>query len=391
VRGDESLLARATELAASFGTPLYAYDADAVRDAFRAFRASFDLEGTRFHYAIVCNKNASLVRALAELGAGVHANTPGDAHAALAAGVPAERIVYSGTNLDAADMDALLSWRIALNLDSLDQLRLRAARGPGDVGLRLLVDDAPSRIGVGVDELADALAIARRAGLRITTLHMYAGTNTLSAARFLACFERLVAAARVLPDLEAVDVGGGFGVAYRDGEPELEIARLGRELCDRVRRLAAEVGRPVALVVEPGRILVARAGVLLTRVVSVKERRGRRFVGVDTTVGNIAVESVYHPWHRVDAVAPRGASLAVPTDVCGNTTHTRDYLARSCRLPELVPGDHLALSDVGAYGYAMSSHFLNRPRPAEVVLDGGAARLTTRRETLEDLLATRVS
>jgi diaminopimelate decarboxylase len=125
-------------------------------------------------------------------------------------------------------------------------------------------------------------------------------------------------------------------------------------------------------------------------VVSVKERGGRRFVGVDSTVGNIVVPSVYHPHHRVQAIAPRGDDLAIPTDICGNTTHSRDYLGRNLRLPELRSGDVLRILDVGAYGYAMSSHFLNRPRPAEIVIDGPDVRLTTRRETFADLVATQV-
>jgi diaminopimelate decarboxylase len=111
-------------------------------------------------------------------------------------------------------------------------------------------------------------------------------------------------------------------------------------------------------------------------------------VGVDSTVGNIVVPSVYHPYHRIEAVGPRGEALEVPTDVCGNTTHSRDFLGRDLRLPPLEPGDLLAMHDVGAYGYAMSSHFLNRPRPAEVVLDGDEVVLTTRREGFQDLLTT---
>ena len=136
--------------------------------------------------------------------------------------------------------------------------------------------------------------------------------------------------------------------------------------------------------------MVAEAGMLLITVVSAKVHGERRYVGVDSTVGNIVVESVYHPYHRLQAVEPRGPLLDIPTDVCGNTTHSRDFLGRGCRLPELRPGDLLVLRDVGAYGYAMSSHFLNRPRPAEVVLDGSDEHLTTRRETFDDLLATQL-
>ena len=200
----------------------------------------------------------------------------------------------------------------------------------------------------------------------------------------------MIEASHILPDLEYLDVGGGFGVAYKEDRSRLDLRALGREVCRRMRSLSQKRGYTVRLMIEPGRALVARAGTLLMRVVSVKQRGGRRYVGVDSTVGNIVVESVYHAYHRIEAVAPRGPLLEIPTDVCGNTTHSRDYLGRSCRLPELSPGDILALGYVGAYGYAMSSHFLNRPRPAEVVLDGGVIHLTTRRETFEDLMATQV-
>jgi diaminopimelate decarboxylase len=383
---------------ARYGSPLYVYDADVVRATYARFLAAFPYRPLQIHYAIVCNKNRYLVRLLAGLGAGIHANTPGDAFAALAAGVPAERIVYSGTTLDADDFRFLLGRGIRMNLDSLDQLRDRARLGgPGDrrdVGLRLLIDDEdrPNRIGVASGELPEALAIAARAGLAITGLHMYAGTNTRRAGRFVDCLERLLAAAAALPDLAWIDVGGGFGLPYEGGEPELPLETLGWEVSARVARLADARGREIELVIEPGRYLVGAAGSLLVTVVSVKTRGGRRYVGVDSTVGNIVVPSVYHARHRIEVVGPKAAHppLELPTDVCGNTTHSRDFLGRNLRLPALAPGDVLQLCDVGAYGYAMSSHFLNRPRPAEVVLDGGAVHLTTRRETFADLVATQV-
>ncbi len=383
----------ARDLVVRFGSPLYVYDAEGVRSTFHRFREAFPYTPLECHYAIVCNKNRRLVRILYELGAGIHANTPGDVHAARSAGVAASRIVYSGTNLNGADLEYLMGLGIRMNLDSLDQLRDLAGRGGREAGLRLLIDpeDRPNRIGVAVQELPEALAIAGRAGLRLTGLHMYAGTNTRRLSRVLECFDRLLAASDALPELEYVDLGGGYGVAYQEGSPALDVAELGRQVTERMHGLSARRGRAVRLLLEPGRILVAQAGTLLMTVVSVKERGGRRYVGVDSTVGNIVVESVYHPYHRIQAVEPRGELLGVPTDVCGNTTHSRDYLGRGIKLPEVRPGDVLALGDVGAYGYAMSSHFLNRPRPAEVVLDGGEAHLTTRRETFQDLLATQVT
>jgi diaminopimelate decarboxylase len=379
-----------SELLGRFGSPLYVYDLAEVERRYRSFTAAFPYEPIDCHYAIVCNKNPLLVRRLVALGAGVHANTPGDAHAALEAGVPAERIVYSGTNLTGADFDFLVGRGIHLNLDSLDQLRDLAARGDTDrAGLRLLVDPAEkrSRIGVAPDELPEALAMAADAGIRLVGLHMYAGTNTRRASRFLETFAVLERASDRLPDLEEIDVGGGFGIGYGDGEPDVDLDTVGAAIAARMEALSARRGRRIGLVLEPGRILVGAAGTLLATVVSVKERGGRRYVGVDTTVGSIAVPSVYHVHHRIEAVAPRGPVLDVPTDVCGNTTHSGDFLGRDVRLPALAKGDVLALRDVGAYAYASASHFLNRPRPAEVVLTGETAVRTTRREMLDDLLA----
>lgn len=384
------MVERAGELLRRFGSLLYVYDLREIERRYVRFVQAFPYRPLDCHYALVCNKNPVIVRRLHELGAGVHANTPGDAFAALAAGVPAGDVVYSGTNLTGADLDYLIERGVALNIDSLDQLRDVVRRGGcPSVGLRFLIDDPAkrNRIGVSPCELREALRIAGAGGVRVAGLHMYAGTNNLRPSRFLGCVDRLLAAAETLPDLEYVNLGGGYGIGYREGERDLDVDAIGQEVVRRLRSLSRRRGRAIRLVVEPGRVLVASAGSLLMTVVSVKHRAGRRFVGVDSTVGNIVVPSVYHGYHWIETLSPRGGPLELATDVCGNTTHSGDFIARDVRLPRVEPGDVLALRDVGAYAYAMSSHFLNRPRPAEVVLDGSEAILTTRRETLDDLVA----
>ncbi len=381
---------QAGELLRRFGSPLYVYDLREVERRYLSFVQAFAYRPLECHYALVCNKNPVIVRRLHELGAGVHANTPGDAFAALAAGVPSEDVVYSGTNLTGADLDYLLARGVALNVDSLDQLRDVVRRGGcRSVGLRFLIDDPAkrNRIGISPGELLEALLIADAGGVQVAGLHMYAGTNNHRASRFLDCVDGLLAATEMLPDLEFVNLGGGYGIGYREGEPDLDVDAIGQEVTQRLRSLSRRRGCEVRLILEPGRVLVASAGSLLMTVVSVKHRGGRRYIGVDTTVGNIVVPSVYHGYHRLEALSHRGRTLELTTDVCGNTTHSADFIARDVRLPRVEPGDVLALRDVGAYAYAMSSHFLNRPRPAEVVLDGGEAILTTRRETLDDLVA----
>lgn len=381
----------ALALVAHYGSPLYVYDLAEIGRRYRSFTNAFSYQPVDFHYAIVCNKNPAIVRRLMELGAGVHANTPGDAFAALHAGVPSNRIVYSGTNLTRGDFTFLRTRGIALNLDSLDQVRDIASVAAGSrVGLRVLIDDQEKRNRIGIDpaELDQALAVAAAGRVSVVGVHMYAGTNTMRPSRHLECLDRLLEVAERVPALEYVNLGGGYGVGYREHEADLNINFVAAKVSSRMAALARRRGRRIRLVVEPGRALVASSGTLLVTVVSVKERGGRRYVGVDSTVGNIVVPSIYHGYHRIEALSARDDhSLDTPTDVCGNTTHSADFLARDVRLPSLQRGDVLALRDVGAYAYAMSSHFLNRPRPPEVVLDGVTAEVTTRRETFADLVA----
>jgi diaminopimelate decarboxylase len=199
--------------------------------------------------------------------------------------------------------------------------------------------------------------------------------------------ERLIELARRFPHLDCINIGGGFGYDYNAPETnpfpfELLADRIG----DALRAMTGRLGRPVMLRAEPGRALVAGAGVLLTRVRSTKPGQGCRYVGVDTTVANFTSSAVHGAHRRVVALAAR-ARVPVPSTVCGCSTYSRDFVARDVSLPEVERGDLLAVLDVGAYGYCMASHFLNRPKPAEVFVDAGEARVVTRRETLADLVA----
>ena len=386
--------ARASELVTAFGSPLYVYDADAIEAAFAGFRSAFTYAPSDHHYAIVCNKNHYIVGLLHALGCGIHANTPGDAYAALRAGVPGDRILYSGTNLNADDFAWLLERRVRMNLDSLDQLRDFAARAPkSEVGLRLLIDDeeARNRIGIAAAELSEAVEMCRSAAIRLTGLHMYAGTNTRRVSRFVDALDRLMTCA---PE----PAGSGIRRHRR---------RIRRRLRRRRETVSASRSRRRDLI-ENG-AAVGRCGEApAPRARARPDSGGRSRMPVDD--GHIREATRWPPvhWRRYDGGKhcrrervsldppnrsgwPRGPLLDEPTDVCGNTTHTRDIVAKSCRLPDVAPGDLLILRDVGAYGYAMSSHFLNRPRPAEVVLHRGTTHLTTRRETFEDLVATQLN
>jgi diaminopimelate decarboxylase len=380
-------------LADRFGTPLFVYDADEVRGSWRRLRAAFRYPATRLHFAAVCNPNLRLLALLRELGAGLHANTPGDVYCGLRAGYEAHDVVFSGSNVGDEDLAYLLGLGVHVNVDSLDDLGRACRLAPRRAfGLRMHLEDVlpESRIGLRAGDLDDALGLARRAGARITALHVYCGTHGQSLERYRASLAALVALADRIPDIECINLGGGFGYDYRDpDEGAFPFDALARAADCALADLSRRLRRTIILRVEPGRALVAGSAALLTRVRSIKSTEKHRYVGVDTTTANFTSPVVHGTRRRVASAQERGRSDSL-ADVCGCTTYSRDFVARDAALPEVRVGDLLAVLDVGAYGYCMSSHFLNRPRAAEVFVDAGEARLVTRRETLADLVANQV-
>jgi diaminopimelate decarboxylase len=380
-------------LAERFGTPLFVYDADVVRETYRRIRAAVRHRPSRVHYAAVCNPNLALLRILRDEGAGLHANTPGDVFCGLRAGFSPRDIVFSGSNLGDEDVDYLTRSGVHVNVDSIEDVVRVCRRAPERaIGVRVHLDDVlpESRIGLREEQLAEALHLAASFGCRVTALHVYCGTHGQKLALWARAAQKLFAIASRVPDLDCVNLGGGFGYDYRDPDVNpFPFASLAREVEQGLEVLAEKIGRPVTLRMEPGRALVAAAGVLLTRVRSVKHRCDRRYVGVDTTVANFTSPVVHGPYRRVVPIES-GTSLDVPTTVCGCTTYSRDFVARDAPLPDVTVGDLLAVLDVGAYGYCMASHFLNRPKPAEVVVDAGAARVVTRRGSFSDLVTAQI-
>ncbi len=380
-----------------YGSPLYIYEGDRLRQNLTHITQSVPYPHTHFHFASVTNGNIALLRIVREAGWGLHANTPGDVFLGLQAGFSPHQIIYSGSNLNDVEMKQLRDWGIAtLNLDSLSQLQLccRTYKERSSVdqtalrlGLRLNLPEltGDSRIGVRPEEFEEAIAITHRAGLKLTGLHFYRGTGTNATQAFTQAIDRILTIAQQIPDWRYLDFGGGFGYPYRHGAAAFDWHQFGAALTQALHQLE----RPIDLVIEPGRAAIAGCATLLARVVSVKWQGDCQIVGTDTTVANLSVPSVHGGYREIVALAPDSNALYL-TDVCGNTTYSRDYLGRQCPLPKLKTGDVLAILDVGAYGYAMSSHFLHRPRPAEVLLEGNQHRLIRHREDYQVLLANQV-
>jgi diaminopimelate decarboxylase len=391
------------EVVAATGTPAYVYDLDAVAAAYRRVAAAFEPLGGRVLYAVKANANLALLSTLAGLGAGFDVVSGGELVRVLRAGGDPAACVFAGVGKTTEELALAVGHGVTVHVESadeLDALQEVAARldRPASFAVRVNPDvevDTHVNIQTGHDEAKFGVPVAlahellgRAArgelpGLEPVGVHVHVGSQLPDpdgmAAGARVGLEVLEAGRAAGLELDWLDVGGGLPVDYAGGSalrPELFAAAL--------RPVVA--GRNVRLAVEPGRGLVARAGALVTRVLYRKHRSAGRMLVVDTGMHHLLRPALYQAVHRVRPL--RAAPLAGPTEVVGPICESTDVLATSADLPDLAPGELVAFLDAGAYGMTMASNYNGQPRPAEIVVAGGVARVARRRETWEELLAT---
>jgi len=391
-------------LAAEHGTPAYVYSSAALETRFREWETAFAGTGALICYALKANSNQAVIATFARLGAGADIVSAGELARALAAGVPRERIVFAGVGKTAAEMKAgLEAGLLQFNVESEPELRELSAvavamgrRAP--VALRVNPDvDANTHAKIttgkaenkfGID-IAQAPAVARLAttlpGIALEALSVHIGSQLTGIAPFRAAFARLGAMARELRAsgiaLRRLDFGGGLGVVYRDETPP-DLGAYAAAVRDAV------AGLDVEIVLEPGRNLVAEAGILLTRVVRVKNGTAKRFVIVDAAMNDLIRPTLYEAWMPIRPVREAQASAALTrADVVGPICETGDYLARDRDLPPLAEGDLLAIGGAGAYGAVMASNYNSRPLVSEMLVRGAEAAVVRPRQSLDSLLA----
>jgi diaminopimelate decarboxylase len=391
------------EAATRFGTPLYVYSKAAIVAAYEAYDRAFAPVPHRICYALKANGAGALLRILAGLGAGADIVSGFELEAALRAGFPPDRIVFSGVGKTPDEIGRGLDARIGeFNAESEEELRrisaAASARGRTvRVTLRVNPDIDPkshayistglrqNKFGVDIALAPDILARARKLpGLEVSGVQCHIGSQITTLEPMEQAVRDLVALSRRLLaeglPLRTIDIGGGLGVDY-EGQGTPDAAALA------ARVLPLLAGLPLMLLVEPGRSIVGAAGALLTRVLDLKENRGKQFVIVDAGMNDLLRPALYSAFHRVEPVVSRGGDTR-RVDVVGPVCETGDFLARDCNLERVEAGDLLAVRDTGAYGFVMASNYNMRPRAAEALVEDGAVRLIRRRETFEDLVRT---
>jgi diaminopimelate decarboxylase len=390
------------------GTPVWLYDAEPIRDRVRQL-APFDC----VRYAQKANSNTHILRLLRGLGVMVDAVSLGEIERALRAGfVPGtdhHEIVFTADIIDAATLRRVVELDIPVNCGSPDMVQqigearrghpvwLRINPGFGHGHNRKTNTGGPSsKHGIWHAELEESLRLVDQYGLSLVGLHMHIGSGVDYAHLHQVCDSMLDAVRRAGRPLSAISAGGGLSVPYRPGEPEIDIAEY-HASWDRARREAeAMTGGKIRLELEPGRFLLANAGLLVAEVRAVKRVANSHFVMVDAGFNDLARPILYGSYHEIGFVTPEGEPVSGPigpTAVAGPLCESGDVFTqadggyvefRDLALPKV--GDFAILRDTGAYGATMSSNYNSRPLAAEVMLDGGALSVIRQRQRIEALL-----
>ncbi len=390
-----------SEIAERFGTPCYVYSRAALESALDEFLVELEGIDAQVCYAVKANSNLAVLNVFARRGAGFDIVSAGELQRALAAGADPRKIVFSGVGKTREEMVfALKTGILCFNIESAPELE-RLNEVAGSLGVRAPISlrvnpnvDAKTHpyISTGLKEnkfgvaYDDALSIYRRAAslphIDVTGIDCHIGSQLLDPSPFEEALDKLLllvdqlAAAGI--SLHHIDLGGGLGIRYRDDEAPSVKSYLQPLL----RKLT---GRPLKVLLEPGRRLVGNTGLLLTRVEYLKPGEIKNFAIVDAAMNDLARPALYDAWHDIVPVCPRDSEPR-NWEIVGPICESGDFLGHNRPLA-IEPGDLLAILSAGAYGMAMSSNYNTRPRAAEVMVDGDKAFLVRRREAIEDLYA----
>lgn len=390
-------------IAKEVGTPCYVYSHATLVRHFRAYDGAFQNIPHIVAYAMKANSNLAILRLMAREGSGVDIVSGGELYRALQAGVPASKIVFAGVGKSREEIrDALKSDILMFNVESSAELYAidEAAAEMGvqaRVALRINPDIDPkthpyistglkkSKFGISADRALDEFKLASSLKhIEVVGVHKHIGSQLTDVTPFVDALRKVLGLVETLKvqgiGIRYVNIGGGLGITYADESPPRP-----QDLADAISPLVRDL--KCVLIMEPGRVIVGNAGVLITKVLYTKESEAKRFVIVDAAMNDLIRPSLYGAYHDIRPVREAAAHGERKTvDVVGPVCESGDFLAKDRAMPEAKPGELLAVMSAGAYGFVMSSNYNSRPRAPEVLVKGGEMHVIRARETYADLV-----
>ncbi|RYF75280.1 MAG: diaminopimelate decarboxylase [Cytophagaceae bacterium] len=384
-------------IAQQFGLPLYVYDADRIIRQIDTFRSSFTGVNLKIKYAAKSLTNLSILKLMRMQGVDVDVVSVNEARLAMMAGYTPQQIMYTPSGNAWTEIQEAIALGLRLNVDSLPLLEqigqtygatvpvcLRINPSVADGGnFKIQTGHANSKFGIPNDYRDQIAAIVARYDLTVIGLHIHTGSDFKDAGTFLKGASVLFDMAADYPNLQFIDFGSGFKVAYREGDIVTDLTDLGARVSAAFQEFCRSYGRDLELWFEPGKYLVSESGHLLAQVNVVKQHPTRRFVQVDSGLNHLIRPMMYDAWHDIVNISnPDGDPTLY--DVVGYICET-DTFATDRMLPEVRTGDVISFENAGAYGFSMASTYNLRERPAEVLVYEGQAHLIRQRDTFADL------
>ena len=393
------------KIAKEYGTPLYVYNEDILRDRMRNVTKVITKYPYTANFSIKANSNLHILKMALEEENNCDAMSVGEMTLLLKAGFPTERIFFVPNNVSEDEMRFAIDKGIMVSLDSLEQLELFGQINPGGkcairinpgVGAghheKVVTAGKKTKFAIAEEDIDKAKEIAAKYNLKIVGINQHIGSLFMEPDPYVKAVRNLLRIAKGFEGLEFIDFGGGFGIPYHklDDEASFDIDACRIALEPILDDFVKEYGYAPLFKSEPGRYCVAEGSLILGRVHAVKQNAGVTYVGTDVGMNVLVRPSMYDSWHDVEVL--RDSKVVSRTDlveqtVTGNICESGDILAKERMLPKMQRGDLVAILDTGAYGYSMCSSYNSRPKPAEVLITSdGKVKLIRRAETIDDIL-----
>ncbi len=386
-------------IAEEFGTPVYVYDTDRIAQRYHQLAGAFKHGNVKLKYACKALSNINILKFLKGLGSGLDTVSIQEVRLGLHAGFKPEDIIFTPNCVSMEEIRAAVELGVHINIDNISVLE-QFGHEYGDkvpVCIRLnphilaggnyqiSTGHIDSKFGISIYQMRHVERVIASTGIKVRGLHMHTGSEIKDIDVFLRGVEILFEMTEYFPELDFIDLGSGFKVAYKPGDIETDVAALGKRLTERFNEFSATYGRPLELWFEPGKYLVSDSGTFLVRVNVIKQTTATVFAGVDSGFNHLLRPMFYQSHHGIENISNPNGIERIYT-VVGYICET-DTFAWDRRIAEIREGDVLALHNAGAYGFMMASNYNSRYRPAEVMVHEGKAHLIRERETFDDLLA----
>lgn len=395
------------ELVEKFKTPLYVLSQSRIEENYKKLSSALKkrYHKIRIYYSAKANSNISVLKILLKEGAWLDAVSPGEIFLGLKAGFPADKILFTGTSVNEEELKYAVEAGVTINIDSISQLRnLLKITIPKVLSIRVnpgigfghhdycVTGGEESKFGLWENDAEKAYKEAKEAGVEKFGIHMHIGSGILSVNAFLQAAEIFLNIVKKIKEkcgltFDFIDFGGGLGVPYKLEENELNIEEYAEAMIKLFKRNIEELGFEPFFAIEPGRYIVCDAGILLTKISSIKITRSKKFIGVDAGLNVLIRPSMYNAYHHILVANKLNEEESEEYDVVGPICENADFLAKKRRMPKVEEGDILAVLNAGAYGFSMSSQYNARPKPAEVLVNKGRFELIREREDFNALLA----